>query len=262
MTPSPSADHPRSRGVYHRLAQDDPAGRGSSLLARGLRQGHGPGAHDRRIIPARAGFTRPLLVEEGECGDHPRSRGVYRPLMADHLDSPGSSPLARGLQAGRNRGAVRGGIIPARAGFTGAAADSTVPAEDHPRSRGVYARRTGRRRIYFGSSPLARGLPDHGAAGLYRARIIPARAGFTFHAAAVHSSVPDHPRSRGVYGRPVLHDLDGRGSSPLARGLPHIDVDTVRGPRIIPARAGFTGWFRTYGTEPGDHPRSRGVYRR
>ena len=138
MTPSPSADHPRSRGVYHRLAQDDPAGRGSSLLARGLRQGHGPGAHDRRIIPARAGFTRPLLVEEGECGDHPRSRGVYRPLMADHLDSPGSSPLARGLRQTHRPTPDLFRIIPARAGFTGADRREPALRGDHPRSRGVY----------------------------------------------------------------------------------------------------------------------------
>ena len=34
--------------------------------------------------------------------------------------------------------------------------------------------------------------------------------------------------------------LPRSGSSPLARGLPEVDVDVVAGERIIPARAGFT----------------------
>ena len=52
------------------------------------------------------------------------------------------------------------------------------------------------------------------------------------------------------------------GSSPLARGLQHIEVDSPKDIRIIPARAGFTG----VDTHPpmliADHPRSRGVYAR
>ena len=76
-------DHPRSRGVYH----DD----------------HGLAARRRRIIPARAGFTAHPYWGSRRDQDHPRSRGVY-PLSRwpwrGHL---GSSPLARGLRAGRVR---------------------------------------------------------------------------------------------------------------------------------------------------------------
>ena len=72
----------------------------------------------RGIIPARAGFTG-----VGDGGgqareDHPRSRGVYTmPVNADNVLG-GSSPLARGLRQDQVDRRRRGGIIPARAGFT------------------------------------------------------------------------------------------------------------------------------------------------
>ena len=50
------------------------------------------------------------------------------------------------------------------------------------------------------------------------------------------------------------------GSSPLARGLPPPPALGGGAPRIIPARAGFTIWFKPLSVSPVDHPRSRGVY--
>ena len=50
--------------------------------------------------------------------DHPRSRGVYRTFRCHPANACGSSPLARGLLPVMEDGAVRLGIIPARAGFT------------------------------------------------------------------------------------------------------------------------------------------------
>ena len=54
--------------------------------------------------------------------------------------------------------------------------------------------------------------------------------------------------------------LPPRGSSPLARGLPSRSGGARPGPRIIPARAGFTSWPTRRATPSTDHPRSRGVY--
>mgnify|MGYP000971410894 CR=1 FL=1 len=51
------------------------------------------------------------------------------------------------------------------------------------------------------------------------------------------------------------------GSSPLARGLPGTSSRTTPPPRIIPARAGFTGPRTRSAPLSRDHPRSRGVYR-
>ena len=68
------------------------------------------------------------------------------------------------------------------------------------------------------------------------------------------------PRSRGVYceGREGLGHVSG--SSPLARGLLHVDYEGIEFDRIIPARAGFTFAEMAFGHRSGDHPRSRGVY--
>ena len=71
----------------------------------------------------------------------------------------------------------------------------------------------------------------------------------------------DHPRSRGVYAVCAPGDRSPSGSSPLARGLLITGEISVVAPRIIPARAGFTGVLNTQPVVDGDHPRSRGVYR-
>ena len=70
-------DHPRSRGVYAPPAFVGSAFVGSSPLARGLPPISGRTRFPTRIIPARAGFTRPELFPAPLGGDHPRSRGVY-----------------------------------------------------------------------------------------------------------------------------------------------------------------------------------------
>jgi len=172
----------------------------------------------------------------------------------------GSSPLARGLRGGA--GAVRpaGGIIPARAGFTSPWPTSSSPRWDHPRSRGVYHSSGTMPRGPYGSSPLARGLPRPADRAFIWAGIIPARAGFTAGGRRRDDGRPDHPRSRGVYGRRRGCARPARGSSPLARGLPpgiRARPDRVG---IIPARAGFTTPSTTRTRRPWDHPRSRGVY--
>ena len=133
-----NTDHPRSRGVYFRLRQPASHVTGSSPLARGL-----PGAEEdlraqRRIIPARAGFTAIRSYSIRPRGDHPRSRGVYRLPHLRYNDWTGSSPLARGLPGGVGLREERDRIIPARAGFTSRPRRTGRPGPDHPRSRGVY----------------------------------------------------------------------------------------------------------------------------
>ena len=172
--------------------------------------------------------------------DHPRSRGVYRRPTTDADNTPGSSPLARGLRAHEQGRPGRPGIIPARAGFTPPPGTRPRPSRDHPRSRGVYAPDWARAVAAAGSSPLARGLPRLTDIAKHLIRIIPARAGFTQGTRRRVRRRRDHPRSRGVYS---------------------VDSDRVGAVAgIIPARAGFTRWVPGAGTRPWDHPRSRGVY--
>ena len=193
-------DHPRSRGVYRMGGGALGPAPGSSPLARGLRDRLPPGDDLRGIIPARAGFT-------------------YEPDHHYRYDH-GSSPLARGLRPARPVGGRGDRIIPARAGFTVSGSEdaaiafgssplarglrvrrSSRPrrAPDHPRSRGVYKLREDFEGSAFGSSPLARGLQAVLVPELVRARIIPARAGFTRTRRGRTRRPRDHPRSRGVY---------------------------------------------------------------
>ena len=151
-------DHPRSRGVYPVTPHGAGGVPGSSPLARGLLAQPPHRLGDRRIIPARAGFTRPARRPPGAGPDHPRSRGVYSPADLAAWAPAGSSPLARGLPPARRARGGRRGIIPARAGFTASTSPSRGRAPDHPRSRGVYAIMDCQARKGRGSSPLARGL--------------------------------------------------------------------------------------------------------
>ena len=91
-------DHPRSRGVYAALLDEDGEPWGSSPLARGLHRLLQAGETLVGIIPARAGFTLSTRSRLRRRRDHPRSRGVYMILENYGTGEYGSSPLARGLQ--------------------------------------------------------------------------------------------------------------------------------------------------------------------
>ena len=174
--------------------------------------------------------------------DHPRSRGVYT-APAPTVTMPwGSSPLARGLLGVVGGAEDRRGIIPARAGFTGAHSGAGSGTPDHPRSRGVYARAVAFLAARHGSSPLARGLRGVGR--------------------RTAGGGQDHPRSRGVYSGWRGLSFAPRGSSPLARGLHPRRGRAGRARRIIPARAGFTRAALPSRLPPWDHPPTRGVYPR
>ena len=237
-------------------------GVGSSPLARGLHPTVVDMALGVRIIPARAGFTQSGDGGVGAQQDHPRSRGVYAARQSSSRTASGSSPLARGLQRELSRQSGVKRIIPARAGFTSSGSSRPVWQSDHPRSRGVYSR-SGLMTTYIeGSSPLARGLRGGFLFMAVASRIIPARAGFAFFLCAITLGKRDHPRSRGVYSRTSSRTSLRRGSSPLARGLPHPAQPRRLLGGIIPARAGFTRPSPPTWSPDGDHPRSRGVYRR
>ena len=177
-SPSPG-DHPRSRGVYTVTFLSLMLSMGSSPLARGLPPLNLLRSLLRRIIPARAGFTRIAGIPAGTRADHPRSRGVYQGSGFHAALPSGSSPLARGLRI----------LIRPASPLT----------RDHPRSRGVYLLAHQSPLLVPGSSPLARGLLVKRCGLRHHIRIIPARAGFTRWARSYFRKAADHPRSRGVY---------------------------------------------------------------
>ena len=173
-------DHPRSRGVYPESICRYCSMAGSSPLARGLQECRVELVEGDRIIPARAGFTPSSTGSTGGWPDHPRSRGVYRATGHFERVMWGSSPLARGLRTPVLTVVNELRIIPARAGFTPRRSPGAWPAQDHPRSRGVYPAPTGREAKPPGSSPLARGLRLALSRTAGHPGIIPARAGFTW----------------------------------------------------------------------------------
>ena len=233
---------------------------GSSPLARGLPASRPSQRLLRRIIPARAGFTRMRGGRLPRPRDHPRSRGVYGARFEPGARDRGSSPLARGLQEASVRLGGEPRIIPARAGFTAPPSAPAPESADHPRSRGVYRVPTHSSPSRPGSSPLARGLHACHQSRPFLFGIIPARAGFTTRRARSASSWPDHPRSRGVYVPEWVGGQPVEGSSPLARGLPARLAEETADAGIIPARAGFTRRPPPPARARADHPRSRGVY--
>ena len=177
--PKVVGDHPRTRGVYPALPPVKSRTRGSSPHARGLPCDGGIPGIALGIIPARAGFTPCASDWPGHRADHPRTRGVYGNRSARSPRERGSSPHARGLPPPGGRAWVWGfgsspharglrpqatdhrgqdGIIPARAGFTGAPGGTQARYRDHPRTRGVYRLRTSTCHGPDGSSPHARGL--------------------------------------------------------------------------------------------------------
>ena len=92
-------DHPRSRGEYWVYQFCSRYTAGSSPLSRGIQLERVAMAQRHRIIPALAGNTCLGVSTLGPGGDHPRSRGEYRPGRLQGARVGGSSPLSRGIHA-------------------------------------------------------------------------------------------------------------------------------------------------------------------
>ena len=149
--------HPRSRGEHIMVDASVSHRRGSSPLARGtLRESVKHRARER-LIPARAGNTRPGVTREPSCPAHPRSRGEHWWMLWLWWSRSGSSPLARGTRQRQSHvpGHVR--LIPARAGNTYFPPFRARAGTAHPRSRGEHSLVIMCQPAMFGSSPLARG---------------------------------------------------------------------------------------------------------
>ena len=273
------AAHPRSRGADCAVDGWRAVSAGSSPLARGGRIDHVEPEPDVRLIPARAGRTRPRSSAPPAKRAHPRSRGADIKIRLVPTAAMGSSPLARGGRRDVVRATAQDGLIPARAGRTLCACSSTGatrahPAragrtfpsldhfamrEAHPRSRGADHRAHRPLTVDDGSSPLARGGLRTHRRGFCYSGLIPARAGRTVRVRLLDGGDGAHPRSRGADRVAPCHWWWGSGSSPLARGgrgLTCIGTQTVR---LIPARAGRTPSRSCTIAARWAHPRSRGA---
>ena len=112
-----------------------------------------------------------------------------------------------------------------------------------------------------GSSPRARGTPEHNTNTRNSVRFIPAGAGNTRIGAAAPASASVHPRGRGEHSNSCTTCSQGRGSSPRARGTLDHPLAAAPGGRFIPAGAGNTARAPGAPARPAVHPRGRGEHR-
>ena len=152
------------------------------------------------------------------------------------------------------------------------------PCRDHPRARGEQPLTLFLLTEIEGSSPRARGAVGVRMMSSLGCGIIPARAGSSnlpMRFTATHRIIParagsswmgscssfdfwDHPRARGEQGVPSSKTSSSIGSSPRARGAVENERHNHTRQRIIPARAGSSGYPRRATARTRDHPRARG----
>ncbi len=150
-----------------------------------------------RIIPARAGTSRPDGGQGDYGRDHPRACGDQRDYGENAYFGLGSSPRVRG-PAGRVRPRTcPHGIIPARAGTRRRGVGASRSSRDHPRACGDQRSRMWSLTVWAGSSPRVRGPADRRTRRRAGRRIIPARAGTRPNIAPLDAVGRDHPRACG-----------------------------------------------------------------
>ena len=192
--------HPRMRGERLSVAVRLNSSSGSSPHARGTRS----------RVPL-APF--PVSV-------HPRMRGERPAEDSSGHGACGSSPHARGTRNPRHSRRLDYRFIPACAGNAYPQCARRRPAAVHPRMRGERLNSIRDIGYNLGSSPHARGTPEHGQHACQDERFIPACAGNAWWrmTTAVWPSV--HPRMRGERMQHPFFLWWCFGSSPHARGTP------------------------------------------
>ena len=234
---------------------------GSSPLVRG-----GPACGDGagspcRLIPARAGRTRPPARPATRPAAHPRSCGADGQRVGGQVVLLGSSPLVRGGLDDHLQLPGPARLIPARAGRTLEVAERMSRTPAHPRSCGADRSGGNRDDLEAGSSPLVRGGHVRVGAPVGGRRLIPARAGRTLRRSRGCMRAPAHPRSCGADRHAAVPQVVGHGSSPLVRGGPHPGGGWRQRRRLIPARAGRTHSGMSGSSPHEAHPRSCGADR-
>ena len=192
------SDHPRACGANPVQVWKYPLSAGSSPRVRGKLGEQTLPQRLVRIIPARAGQTRPVWLVGLPAPDHPRACGANMVWSSSFRSLAGSSPRVRGKQETQLRPRYWGRIIPARAGQTPSSSLGTVPVPDHPRACGANSKACSPERALCGSSPRVRGKPGRCRPIRARTRIIPARAGQTRTRPASPWQNQDHPRACGA----------------------------------------------------------------
>ena len=109
---------------------------GSSPRVRGKRGSWSTSRCQVRLIPARAGKTRPTACRRCRCRAHPRACGENMGAWTYVIQPVGSSPRVRGKPLFVNGFHLSFGLIPARAGKTRQVSEPRTPSSAHPRACG------------------------------------------------------------------------------------------------------------------------------
>ena len=149
--------HPRAGGENRAGGRNPVVETGSSPRGRGKRACGSLGCTRRRLIPARAGKTRPGAGRARPAWAHPRAGGENTWRLFTAQVSVGSSPRGRGKPSRDGNLLVCLGLIPARAGKTPGTRGSLVLLRAHPRAGGENAAYVGDVPNDTGSSPRGRG---------------------------------------------------------------------------------------------------------
>ena len=177
----------------------------------------------RRITPAHAGKTFPLLTGSCRPSDHPRACGENTTLTGSPPSGSGSPPRMRGKPKRPHRSRRYPRITPAHAGKTTHATPPKPRRTDHPRACGENPRLIGLQRADDGSPPRMRGKQRKGAQQDASRRITPAHAGKTARMADLAARTADHPRACGENRFARRASLSPPGSPPRMRGKRKVD---------------------------------------
>ena len=240
-SPNPANQaHPRAGGENALPVLLNMAGQGSSPRGRGKHLAAAHGSVVGRRIPAWAGKTG-IFGFRAQCDTaHPRVGGE-NPLCPPSFGwQPGSSPRGRGKLQVKQLTHSRVGLIPARAGKTGAPARSATPHAAHPRAGGENYKFTLNKGSSSGSSPRGRGKLHIPGLPIPCSRLIPARAGKTRSWRCWASCAWAHPRVGGENMMKLIGFAITDGSSPRGRGKLNTVVGWFQTYGLIPARAGKT----------------------
>ena len=179
-----------------------------------------------------------------------------------HYRIKGSSPRVRGKPGDGPTTGPGAGLIPARAGKTGAATPCGTSGRAHPRACGENPVDDGPVGRLPGSSPRVRGKRRRGRHLVGPGRLIPARAGKTCHVVSPIACSWAHPRACGENGDGLADGGPDLGSSPRVRGKPPLSRTWTCLAGLIPACAGKTPGRPCTTSAPPAHPRACGENRR
>ena len=239
-SPAETPTHPRACGENATRALEPCMGKGSSPRVRGKRHDFPVSGFASRLIPARAGKTRPLQRGRQRHGAHPRACGEN--LLDGDPPPPttGSSPRVRGKHHPLRRRWTTQRLIPARAGKTCCRWRGHRRGRAHPRACGENAHAATNAAAPPGSSPRVRGKHQEEPDGGRRPGLIPARAGKTTPKSNNSRSATAHPRACGENVMRGKGFICAHGSSPRVRGKRRGWPGGCSPTRLIPARAGKT----------------------